>query len=57
MTGEENDEFETVQVHRNVINVVGGEMTGMIMQVHTVGGDVSFGDGNVIRGPKAPDED
>ena len=57
MTGEKDDEFEIVQVHMNVTNVVGGEMTGTIMQFHRVDGDVSFGDQIVIRGRKAPDDE
>ncbi|MDT7789044.1 MAG: hypothetical protein QOF58_7463 [Pseudonocardiales bacterium] len=57
MTGEEDDEFEIVQVHMNVINVAHGEVTGPIMQFHQIGGDVSFGDGIVIRGRKAADDE
>ncbi|MEU0879328.1 hypothetical protein ABZ345_12070 [Lentzea sp. NPDC005914] len=58
MTGEEDGEFETAQVHMNVINVAHGEVTGPIMQFGRIGGDVVFGDGTVIRGRKAPgDED
>lgn len=57
MTGEEDGKFEFTQVHMNVINVAPGEMTGPIIQVHRIGGSVSFGDGNVMHGQQAPEDE
>jgi hypothetical protein len=53
MTGEEEDaEFEIVQIGENVTNIVRGKVTGTVMQFEQIDGDISVGEGIVIRGRK-----
>jgi hypothetical protein len=56
MTGDEADEFEIVQTDEGVTNVVRGKVSGTVVQLGRVDGDLSFGGGIVIRG-REPEED
>ena len=54
MTGDE--EFEIVHTTENVTNVVRGKVYGTVFQADRIDGDLVIGDGIVIRGREAVED-